>query len=92
MIIVGIGEVKSVWQELARILKISDNIHFVGFQKFSEAGVVVNLDGRGADELLAADFGYPHARIETLNQYPSRVLLQAFLKRFSDNLVSKCVV
>lgn len=29
---------------------------------------------------------------KTFNQYPTRALLQAFLKKFSDNLVSKCAV
>ena len=28
--------------------------------------MVVNLDGQGADELLAGYFGYPHARFESL--------------------------
>lgn len=82
------------------------------FKKISESGVVVNLDGQGADELLAGYFGYPHARFESLiaqkdiikilrlfkglgktfNQYPTRALLQAFLKSFSDNLISKRAV
>jgi len=36
------------------------------FQKVRDAGVIVNLDGQGADELLAGYFGYPHARFESL--------------------------
>lgn len=40
MIIVGDGEVRSEWQELAKNLKICDNIEFVGFKK---AGKLNNL-------------------------------------------------
>jgi asparagine synthase (glutamine-hydrolysing) len=36
------------------------------FQKVRDAGVIVNLDGQGADEMLAGYFGYPHARFESL--------------------------
>ena len=36
------------------------------FKEIAKAGVVVNLDGQGADELLAGYFGYPHARFESL--------------------------
>ena len=36
------------------------------FQKVKEEGVVVNLDGQGADEMLAGYFGYPYARFESL--------------------------
>ena len=36
------------------------------FKEIAKAGVVVNLDGQGADELLAGYFGYPRARFESL--------------------------
>jgi asparagine synthase (glutamine-hydrolysing) len=36
------------------------------FKKISESGVKANLDGQGADELLAGYFGYPHARFKSL--------------------------
>ena len=36
------------------------------FQAVKEEGIVVTLDGQGADELLAGYWGYPHARLKTL--------------------------
>ena len=36
------------------------------FQLVRENGVVVTLDGQGADEMLAGYFGYPHYRLQTL--------------------------
>ena len=36
------------------------------FKAAREAGVVVTLDGQGADELLAGYWGYPHARLRSL--------------------------
>lgn len=110
----------NIFTDLEKLIKIqgepfgSPSIYaqYRVFKKISESGVVVNLDGQGADELLAGYFGYPHARFESLiahkdifkilrlhkglgktfNQYPTIALLQAFSKRFSDNLVSKRAV
>ncbi|MCL2122625.1 MAG: asparagine synthase (glutamine-hydrolyzing) [Desulfovibrionaceae bacterium] len=36
------------------------------FQLVRENGVIVTLDGQGADEMLAGYFGYPHYRLQTL--------------------------
>ncbi len=38
------------------------------FKLVREKGVVVTLDGQGADEMLAGYFGYPHYRLQTLVQ------------------------
>jgi len=36
------------------------------FQLVRENGVVVTLDGQGADEMIAGYYGYPHYRLQTL--------------------------
>ena len=36
------------------------------YSKRLKRKVVVNLDGQGADEMLAGYYGYPHARFESL--------------------------
>jgi len=36
------------------------------FKKAKEKGIIVSLDGQGADEMLAGYFGYPEKRIESL--------------------------
>ena len=67
-------ESNDMFQELESLIKLqgepftSSSIYaqYKIFQKVKEEGVVVNLDGQGADELLAGYFGYPHARFESL--------------------------
>lgn len=54
------------------------------FKAAREAGMVVTLDGQGADELLAGYAGYPHARLRTLVSKGELVSSLRFLRRWSQ--------
>lgn len=54
------------------------------FKAAREAGMVVTLDGQGADELLAGYSGYPHARLRTMVASGDLMGAARFLKRWSQ--------
>jgi asparagine synthase (glutamine-hydrolysing) len=53
------------------------------FQAAREAGVVVTLDGQGADELLAGYSGYPHAYFRSLFEQHQFLQIPSFLRAWS---------
>lgn len=54
------------------------------FKAAREAGMIVTLDGQGADELLAGYSGYPHARLRTMVASGDLIGAARFLKRWSQ--------
>jgi asparagine synthase (glutamine-hydrolysing) len=54
------------------------------FKAAREAGMIVTLDGQGADELLAGYSGYPHARLRTMVASGDLIGAARFFKRWSQ--------
>jgi asparagine synthase (glutamine-hydrolysing) len=54
------------------------------FKAAREAGMVVTLDGQGADELLAGYTGYPHARLRTMVSSGDIIGAARFITRWSQ--------
>lgn len=54
------------------------------FKAAREAGIVVTLDGQGADEMLAGYQGYPHAYIRSLLERHRYLEVPAFLRAWAQ--------
>jgi asparagine synthase (glutamine-hydrolysing) len=54
------------------------------FRKVREEGVVVTLDGQGADEMLAGYGGYPIRLFESLTELKDSIGLEAFFKTWAE--------
>ena len=58
------------------------------FKAARDAGIVVNLDGQGADEMLAGYYGYPHARISSLMSNFEIIKIYKLVKGLNENFKS----